>query len=66
MAEQLLIGTLQSRLHILSDEQIQAIHHTSLDILSQTGLVMKNEVARQLLLDAGAWASPITMRPMCP
>jgi len=42
---------------MLSDEQIQAIHHTSLDILSRTGIVMKNEVARQLLLDAGAWES---------
>jgi trimethylamine--corrinoid protein Co-methyltransferase len=42
---------------MLSDEQIQAIHHTSLDILSQTGIVMKNESARELLLDAGAWES---------
>lgn len=42
---------------MLSDEQVQAIHHTSLDILSQTGIVMKNEAARQLLLDAGAWES---------
>jgi trimethylamine--corrinoid protein Co-methyltransferase len=42
---------------MLSDEQIQAIHHTSLDILSQTGIVMKHEMARQLLLDAGAWES---------
>ncbi len=42
---------------MLSDGQIQAIHHTSLDILSQTGIVMKNESARELLLDAGAWES---------
>jgi trimethylamine--corrinoid protein Co-methyltransferase len=42
---------------MLSDEQIQAIHHTSLDILSGTGIVMKNEAARELLLDAGAWES---------
>jgi trimethylamine--corrinoid protein Co-methyltransferase len=42
---------------MLSDEQIQAIHHTSLDILARTGIVMKNETARQLLLDAGAWES---------
>ncbi|NIU60569.1 MAG: trimethylamine methyltransferase, partial [Pseudomonas stutzeri] len=41
----------------LSDEQIQALHHTTLDILSQTGIVVKNEAARQLLLDAGAWES---------
>jgi trimethylamine--corrinoid protein Co-methyltransferase len=44
-------------MRMLSDEQIQAIHHTSLDILSQTGIVMKNESARELLLDAGAWES---------
>jgi len=42
---------------MLSDEQIQAIHHTSLDILSQTGIVMKNEMSCELLLDAGAWES---------
>jgi trimethylamine--corrinoid protein Co-methyltransferase len=44
-------------MRMLSDEQIKEIHHTSLDILSQTGIVMKNEEARQLLLDAGAWES---------
>jgi len=42
---------------MLSDEQIQDIHHTSLDILSRTGIVMKNEAARELLLNAGAWES---------
>ncbi len=51
------IDTLHPRLRMLSDEQIQAIHHTSLDILSQTGIVMKNDAARKLLLDAGAWES---------
>jgi trimethylamine--corrinoid protein Co-methyltransferase len=44
-------------MRMLSDEQIQAIHHSSLDILARTGIVMKNETARQLLLDAGAWES---------
>jgi trimethylamine--corrinoid protein Co-methyltransferase len=44
-------------LRMLSEQQIQEIHHTSLDILSQTGIVMKNRQARQLLLDAGAWES---------
>ncbi len=39
---------------MLSDEQIQAIHHASLDILSQTGIVMKNKRAEELLLEAGA------------
>jgi trimethylamine--corrinoid protein Co-methyltransferase len=44
-------------MRMLSDEQIDAVHQTSLDILSQTGLVMKNEAARDLLLEAGAWQS---------
>ena len=55
MAEQLPIATLQPKMQMLSDEQIKGIHDTSLDILARTGLVMKNERARQLLLDAGAW-----------
>jgi trimethylamine--corrinoid protein Co-methyltransferase len=54
MTEQIPVGTLRPKLQMLSHEQIQAIHHTSLDILSQTGIVMKNEAARQLLLNAGA------------
>jgi trimethylamine--corrinoid protein Co-methyltransferase len=55
--EQIPVETLHPTMRMLSDEQIQAIHHASLDILSQTGMVMKNEVARQLLLEAGAWES---------
>jgi trimethylamine--corrinoid protein Co-methyltransferase len=42
---------------MLSDEQIQAIHNTSLDILSHTGIAIKHEAARDLLLGAGAWES---------
>ncbi len=57
MTEQIPVATLHPTIRMLSDEQIQAIHHTSLDILTQTGIVMKNEQARQLLLDAGAWES---------
>ena len=57
MTEQISIETLRPTMRMLSDEQIRAIHHTSMDILSQTGIVMKNEAARQLLLDAGAWES---------
>jgi len=57
VTEQIPIATLHPTMRMLSDEQIQAIHHTSLDILSGTGIVMKNERARQLLLDAGAWES---------
>jgi len=57
MTVQIPVETLHPTIQMLSDEQIQAIHHTSLDILSRTGIVMKNEVGRELLLDAGAWES---------
>lgn len=45
------------RIQMLSDEQAEAIHNTSLDILWHTGIVMKHERARQLLLEAGAQES---------
>jgi len=54
VTEQIPIETLHPTIRMLSDEQVQAIHQTSLDILSRTGIVMKNETARHLLLDAGA------------
>ena len=54
MTEQIPIGTLSPRIQMLSQEQIASIHHTSLDILGRTGIVMKSEAGRQLLLDAGA------------
>lgn len=57
MTEQIPIETLHPTVRMLSDEQIQAIHHSSLDILSRTGIVMTNEAGRSLLLDAGAWES---------
>jgi trimethylamine--corrinoid protein Co-methyltransferase len=57
VTEQIPIATLHPTIRMLSGEQTQAIHHTSLDILFRTGIVMKNEAARQLLLDAGAWES---------
>jgi len=57
VTEQISVETLHPTIQMLSDEQILTIHHTSLDILSRTGIVMKNETARQLLLDAGAWES---------
>jgi trimethylamine--corrinoid protein Co-methyltransferase len=57
VTEQISIETLRPTMRMLSDEQIRAIHHTSMDILSRTGIVMKNEAARRLLLDAGAWES---------
>jgi trimethylamine--corrinoid protein Co-methyltransferase len=54
---QIPIETLRPSVRMLSDEQILAIHHASLDILARTGIVMKNEAARELLLEAGAWQS---------
>ena len=57
MTEQIPIETLHPTIRMLSDEQVEAIHHTSLDILSRTGIVMKNEAGRELLLEAGAWES---------
>ncbi len=54
MAESIPVGTLHPTMQMLSKEQIQAIHHASLDILAGMGVVMKNEAARRLLLEAGA------------
>ena len=55
MTEQISCSTLRPTLRMLSDEQIGAIHRTSLDILGATGILMKQEGARSLLLGAGAW-----------
>ncbi|OIO88351.1 MAG: hypothetical protein AUK03_16350 [Anaerolineae bacterium CG2_30_64_16] len=54
MTPQVPVETLRPRLQMFSEEQVKAIHHTSLDILFHTGIVMKNEQAARLLLDAGA------------
>jgi trimethylamine--corrinoid protein Co-methyltransferase len=54
MTPQINIETTHPQIRMLSDEQIRAIHHTSLDILSQTGIVMKSKRAAELLLKAGA------------
>jgi trimethylamine---corrinoid protein Co-methyltransferase len=55
MTEQIACPTLRPTLRMLSDEQIRAIHNTSLDILAGAGIEMRHEGARSLLLDAGAW-----------
>lgn len=55
MTVQIPIETTHPMIRMLSDEQLVAIHNASLDILSRTGIVMKNARARELLLDAGAW-----------
>ncbi len=54
MTVQIPVETLHPSIRMLSDEQVRAIHSTSLDILARTGIVMKNPAARELLLEAGA------------
>lgn len=55
MTEQIPVETQLPRMRMLSDEQIKEIHFTSLDILLNTGIDMRNKKARELLLEAGAW-----------
>lgn len=57
MSDQIPISTQHPSIRMLSEEQIKALHNSSLDILSRTGIVMKNAAGRKLLLDAGAWES---------
>ena len=54
MDNQVPISTLHPTIRMLSEEQILAIHHSSLDILARTGISMQHAGARQLLLGAGA------------
>lgn len=53
MTEQIPCTTLRPAVRMLSDEQIRAIHSTSLDILEGTGIEMRHAGAAGLLLDAG-------------
>ena len=55
MTNQVPVSTLHPTTRMLSDEQIREIHNATLDILSYTGIVMKNQRAADLLLEAGAW-----------
>jgi len=57
MTEQIECPVLRPTLRMLSDDQIRTIHNTSLDILSGTGIEMRHDGARDLLLEAGAWRS---------
>ncbi|HUT16104.1 MAG TPA: trimethylamine methyltransferase family protein [Anaerolineae bacterium] len=54
MTQQTEVTTLHPKLQVLSEEQILEIHHSSLDILSETGIVIQNEEGRRLLLEGGA------------
>ncbi|MGD8397519.1 MAG: trimethylamine methyltransferase family protein [Anaerolineae bacterium] len=57
MTKQIPIEPLHPTIRVLSDQQLRAIHSATLEILGRTGIVMKHEGARQLLLEAGAWES---------
>jgi trimethylamine--corrinoid protein Co-methyltransferase len=57
MTKQLPITTLSPSIRMLSDEQIRAIHNTTLQIFSQVGVDMQDPQGRELLLEAGAWES---------
>ena len=48
------IDTLRPAIRMLSDDQIKVIHQNSMEILSETGVVMEQTAARELLLEAGA------------
>jgi trimethylamine--corrinoid protein Co-methyltransferase len=54
---QISIPTLKPMLRMVSDEQVREIHYATLQILSQTGVVMQDPQGRELLLEAGAWES---------
>ena len=51
----------QPRLKVLSDEQIQRIHRAALDILWNTGVLVKAPSARELLRKAGARVDETSM-----
>ena len=57
MNRQIPVAHVNPTLRMLSEEQIHALHNSSMDILARTGIVMKNEAGRDLLLEAGAWES---------
>jgi len=48
-------------LKVLSDEQIYDIHQAALEVLWNTGVLVKAPVARHLLRQAGAWVDDETM-----
>jgi trimethylamine:corrinoid methyltransferase-like protein len=57
MTQQLPVPTLQPSICVLSDEQAQAIHYATLEILEKVGVEVQDPQGRELLLDAGAWES---------
>ena len=57
MKPQISIPTQKPLLKMVSDEQVRELHYATLQILSQTGVVMQDPQGRELLLEAGAWES---------
>lgn len=57
MTEQLPIPTLQPFSRGLSAAQVREIHYATLEILSHTGVDMRDPQGREILLEAGAWES---------
>jgi len=57
VTRQLPVQTLQPSVRVLSDEQVQAIHYATLEILAKTGVEMRDPQGRELLFEAGAWES---------
>ncbi len=49
------------QLKVLSDEQVYGIHQAALEILWNTGVLVKAPAARDLLRQAGAWVDDETM-----
>ena len=52
--------TFQPELKVLSDEQVYEIHQAALEILWNTGVLVKAPEARHLLRQAGAWVDDET------
>ncbi|MFC2037706.1 trimethylamine methyltransferase family protein, partial [Chloroflexota bacterium] len=50
----------QPQLEVLSDEQIYELHQAALEILWNTGVLVKAPAARDLLRKAGAWVNDET------
>jgi trimethylamine--corrinoid protein Co-methyltransferase len=52
--------TFQPELKVLSDDQVYDIHQAALEILWNTGVLVKAPEARDLLRQAGAWVDDET------
>jgi trimethylamine--corrinoid protein Co-methyltransferase len=53
--------TFRPQLNVLSDEQVYDIHQAALEILWNTGVLVKAASARELLRQAGAWVDDEAM-----